>query len=92
MRKTFATIALLALATVALAAPPVPTAVAPQALTPPQGVENPLDGALFAINQACLKECLQIYRSCSLNCSIQPDPAACDSACSASYTSCRSRC
>jgi hypothetical protein len=90
MRKTFATIALLALATVA--APPVPTAVVPQALTPAQGVAHPLDGALFAVNQACLRECLQIYRSCSLNCSIEPDPTACDSACSASYTSCRASC
>jgi hypothetical protein len=92
MHKAFATIVLLALATVALAAPSVQTGIAPQALTPPQGVENPLDGALFAVNQACLKECLQIYRSCSLNCSVNPDPPACDSACSASYNSCRSNC
>jgi hypothetical protein len=70
----------------------VGTDVAPRSPVPPQEIRSPLGSAFFTADQECLRECLAIYRSCSLNCTIDPDPSSCDSGCTADYNACRAGC
>ena len=96
MHKTFAMFALAVVATLSSPAvpsvSPIPTVQPVPASHSELAPADPLGGAVFVVDQACLRECLAIYRSCSLNCSVAPDPAACDAGCSASDSACRASC
>ena len=86
MRKMFAMVALAVVA--ALSSPAVDKTPAPNS----PAVVNPAADILFTVNQACLKDCILTDRSCSLNCSVAPDPTSCDAGCSAAYQRCRASC